>query len=717
MRLGCRCSGFVSLHRLCVMPEEKKMKNDTTALNGSWSASLRVQLDQTFDFAACEKIIPMLAAVGYRWLYLSPIWSAVPGSTHFYNVIDHNSISDELGGEDAFRRMVATLKRHGMHLLADFVPNHGAAHPDNNLWTYRRDAFFDTEPGTGVYRRFWDFGEMAALRQELPHVFRQTHRKLLSLVRQGLVEAIRIDHPEGLADPYDYARRLKQAAPGCPIYFEKAHRPGTNVPPGMMTVGYEWWWDVERLMGSSDGRKKLIDFWQKLTGESRTFRQIATAKRREAARFNFRPDAQRLHRLLGIEEVSEDDIVRALACFFDRTYIDLKSRWVTPRDRRQIERARMHKRLKAVLLLEEAGHDDFVSEFQAVLIGVCGRGEHAARFLYTPVLSRCEHGCEPDPEGLSVKQFHLRNRQRAVKYSRGLLAGSTHDSYRSQDCRSMLDALSYFADEWATSVVTWRSLNAALRVGDAAGLSVADEMFIYQTLLSAEGIGPDRLVPYVIKSCREGGLTCNWSDGDKPYPADDSYRRWGVQNLSGYERGIEQFIHGLFGADHPFMSSFRQIEKLIKPAGRQFALAALVLRLTAPGMADVYQGDDLWLHNLLDPDNRRCVDWQSRQEMFAHLQAGAPPTLENVKLWIIWKVLQLRLAHQRSFMGRDSYSPVNTGDEAVVAYRRGSNIQVWVSLAPDHTFSGPGGDWHNLLEPLNDIQELGGKPFAAVYVR
>lgn len=688
-------------------------------LDGGWSASIRIQLSAEFDLDQVRAIVPLLGRIGFRWLYLSPVWKAVPGSTHFYDVIDSNTVSPVLGGEDKFLHLAATAKLHGMNIILDFVPNHMAAHEDNKLWTEQRERYFDIEPATGVYRRFWDFGSMAALAMDKLLVYETIHEKLMHLYSKGYIQGVRIDHPEGLSNMYGYCRWLRESFDELPtIYIEKAHRPGRNIPAGINTVGMEWWWDMERLLGSTSGRRRLVRFWKKETGIEKNFDEIAGATIRDAAAHNFRQDAERLHRMLGDPSVSVDDMVFALGSFRDRIYPDFARRTVPLRDRKAIEAAHMHPAIaRALLMRDEPRHDDFVAEFASLLVGVCGRGEHIARFRYMPLPQRCEHGFEPSSVGLSVEKFHANNLKRLQRFRYGMLAGSTHDGYRSFDARCMLDALSLFAGEWEEMVASFREINQCLRVGDAQSLALTDELSIYQALLSCPGISADRLTAYIIKAAREGWVTANWFGDDKEFDAPGSYHRWGITRMSRYERGIEEFIKGLFDQEHGFMSKFSAFAQRVAPVGRMFSLATLVLRLTSPGMADVYNGEDLWYYRLLDPDNRDLHDWDLRQRIIDGFERGAKPTLETVKLWILWKVLKLRLDRQGSFMDDGSYTPLCTGDDDVVAYQRGNDVQVWVSLNPRRTFQGPGHGWTNILADGQSVAGLPGQLFAAVYVR
>ncbi len=179
-------------------------------------ATYRLQLGTDLDLRAARELLPYLDDLGISHVYLSPVWQARAGSTHGYDVIDPAAISRELGGEDELRALSSEARERGMGLILDVVPNHMAADDTNAYWADLglRRKFFDVDEETGRWRRFFDVDELAGVRQEDPEVFEATHRLALALVREGVVDGLRIDHPDGLADPAGYLERLADAGAG-----------------------------------------------------------------------------------------------------------------------------------------------------------------------------------------------------------------------------------------------------------------------------------------------------------------------------------------------------------------------------------------------------------------------------------------------------------------------------------------------------------------------
>src|SRR5919204_160476 len=259
-------------------------------------ATYRLQLGGDFGFAAARTLVPYLASLGVSHLYLPPSFEARPGSTHGYDVVDPGRISSALGGEEEFRALAASARSHGLGIVLDIVPNHMAADEANRYWADERlrSKFFDIDPSTGRHRRFFDIDHLAGVRQEDPEVFEKTHRLALSLVRDGLVDGLRVDHPDGLADPAEYLSRLRSGG-ASHVWVEKILDPGERLRdwPVAGTVGYEFLNDVCALFVDPAAEDSLTSLWEEVSGDPRPFGEEAYEAKLEQARGTFRPEVER----------------------------------------------------------------------------------------------------------------------------------------------------------------------------------------------------------------------------------------------------------------------------------------------------------------------------------------------------------------------------------------------------------------------------------------
>jgi (1->4)-alpha-D-glucan 1-alpha-D-glucosylmutase len=330
-------------------------------------ATYRLQLTSEFGFAAARRVVPYLRGLGVSHLYLSPSLQARSGSTHGYDVVDPRKISEELGGEAEFRALCAA----GLEVVLDVVPNHMATSDENPFWRdpALREKFFDWDPETGWHRRFFDIGELAGVRQEDPDVFETTHAKLLELVRDGAVDGLRIDHPDGLADPRGYLERLRERGIAH-VWVEKILEPGERLRdwPTEGTTGYEFANDVTALFVDPRGEEPLTQLYAELTGETRPFAEIAHEAKLEQACTTFRPEFDRLRSLFDHPQLEE----AAAALHVYRTYVEPWTNRVADDDRAAL--ADFPEGLRRVLLLEERGHDEFVTRFQQTTPAVIATG-------------------------------------------------------------------------------------------------------------------------------------------------------------------------------------------------------------------------------------------------------------------------------------------------------------------------------------------------------
>jgi (1->4)-alpha-D-glucan 1-alpha-D-glucosylmutase len=607
----------------------------------------RLQLGPGLGFAQARALVPYLAELGVSHLYLPPSFQARKGSTHGYDVVDPTSISEELGGEAEFRALVAAARDAGLGIVLDIVPNHMATDDANRYWTdpELRARFFDIDGASGRHRRFFDIDDLAGVRQEDPEVFAETHRLALSLVRDGLVDGLRIDHPDGLADPAGYLRRLADAGVEH-VWVEKILSPELDPPVGEQlrdwpvdgTVGYEFLNDVCALLVDPGGEEPLTELYAELTGETRPFSEIAFEAKLEQARTTFRPEVERLNRICPVDGVER--LLASLPVY--RTYDGGRS----PEDRAVLEQAGLPD-------LYDGKPAEWVTRFQQTTPPVMAKGvEDTAFYRYCRLLALNDVGGDPGRFGIPVERFHAANRVRAERFPRNLLVTQTHDTKRSGDVRARIGALAGMASEWAEHVRRWVGINAPLK-GEAGAPDAVEEYLLYQTLVGAWPISAERLEAYLEKALREAKRNTTWVDQD-----------------TAWEGAVKAFARRVV-AHEPFLEDFRPFAERVAEAGHRSAMAQTLLKLTVPGVPDIYQGDELGSLSLVDPDNRRPVDWELRRTI---LDCGAGGSdRDREKLALIRRVLALRAERPGAFAG--AYEPLDAGPD-VCAFVRGGQVLV-----------------------------------------
>ena len=610
-------------------------------------ATYRLQLSPQLDFAAVGELVPYLRDLGISHLYLSPALQARSGSTHGYDVVDPTRVSDALGGEEGLRALAA----RGLGIVLDIVPNHMGTGEENRWWAdeARRAEVFDYDPADGWYRRFFDIDDLAAVRVEREEVFALVHDKVLELVRDGVLDGLRVDHPDGLADPAGYLRRLRDAGAER-VWVEKILHPPEPLRdwPVEGTVGYEFLNDAAALYVDPSGESALAS----LPSADRPFAEVALEAQREQATTTFAREVARLRSLLDVDGI--EDALSSLPVY--RTYVEPWSERVDDLDRSAIASAGIEGEIAEALLLERSGPDveEFVVRFQQTSPPVTAKGvEDTAFYRHLRLLALNEVGGDPSRFGLSVDAFHAANAARFARFPRGLLVTQTHDTKRSGDVRARIGALAGMAGEWRDAVARWRSLAAGLDPPDAHA-----QYLLLQTLVGAWPISVERLEAYLEKALREAKLRTSW-----------------VQQDAAYEESVKAHARTLL-AHRPFLADFEPFAARVAAEGERAALGQLLLKLTSPGVPDVYQGDELEALSLVDPDNRRPVDWAARRAALTHLQAGgAPRDAGERKLELIWRALDLRARRPEAFDERGSYEPVAAGP-GVCAFVRGGAVLV-----------------------------------------
>jgi (1->4)-alpha-D-glucan 1-alpha-D-glucosylmutase len=884
-------------------------------------ATYRLQFRREFGFAQAAAIADYLRELGVSHVYASPYLRARQGSTHGYDIVAHDELNPELGGQSAFAAMHLAFAAAGIGQILDFVPNHmGVGGADNPLWlevlewgpdspyagwfdidwepaakyltekllvpvlgdqygaaledgklelrfdadagefavwaydthklpispthyasilgnedaTLERigDAFTTlpewrpqverradelkrelaqivaTRPESAAtldvalrrlngagdstraeldaliqrqywrashfrvagddinYRRFFNINELAGLRIELPEVFDHAHRLVVKLLREGVIDGLRIDHIDGLLDPAQYLARLRELAlqvdgVSRPFYLvvEKILAHDESLPTEWQvegTTGYEFGNEMLRLLTDGRGAEPLTRVWGEFSGERASFEEtvrdakIYVMKNEMASELNvLARDAARVAR----QNPRTADFTRrilhralraAVACFpVYRTYLDSRGE-LSSADRRRIYAA-----LNAARQLErdlDPSVFDFLEhlltgalaaaprsgfsrsaalrcamKFQQYSGPVMAKGlEDTAFYRYNRLISHNEVGGDPRRLGEGIEEFHRSNLQRALTGPDGMLGTATHDTKRGEDVRMRLVTLAEIPDEWSTQVNRWRKMLAA----ESESLNAPSlEYLFYQTLLGSFPASPqgsldeyrERLQGAMIKAAREAR----------------QHTSWGRPNLE-FEGRFATLIDSAFKSRR-FLEVFRPFQQRVARAGAANSLVQTVLKLTAPGVPDVYQGTELWDLNLVDPDNRRAVDYPLRQRKLRELleawrrdpaealRAAQDAWQEGgIKMLVTTLLLRLRQSNPDLFAG--SYEPceVKGTKASIVSFaRRGSSAAIVVlckrfPLADDSAarvhvaLPAIPGEWRELFSgrPLSDGREL-----------
>ena len=610
----------------------------------------RIQLNRDLGFRAVrEVVLPYVRELGVSHLYLSPVMKARRGSEHGYDVVSPRRVSPELGGEQELRALLEATRETGLGTILDVVPNHMAtSEEENRYWRdpELRARFFDWDPESGWYRRFFDVDDLAGVRVEDPEVFEETHAKVLELVAEGLVEGLRVDHPDGLANPREYLQRLADRGVRH-VWVEKILEPGERLRddwPVEGTTGYEFANDATSLFVDPAGEEPLTELYAELTGERRTFAEVAHEAKLEVARTIFQPEFDRLRALVPLTELEE----AAADMHVYRTYCEPPAGATTP----------------------EA---EFVTRWQQTTGPVMAKGvEDTAFYRWFRLTALNEVGGNPDRFSLSPEEFHRAALERLERHPRTLLASQTHDTKRAGDVRARLAALAGMHEEWGRRVRRWRELTGGMDDPN-------EEYLLWQTLVGAWPIVPGRVERYLEKALREAKRNTNWLEPNEEH-----------------ERRVRQFVRNLYG-NQEFLADFEPFAARVARAGEHASLGALLLRLTSPGVPDLYQGDALWSLNLVDPDNRRPVNWA----VHAAALRETTPARRTLKMHLIKRVLRLRSERPGVFTG--SYEPLDAGPDRV-AYVRGGAIRIVVPLRPGD--SADGGDSDLLPEYDQELSVL-----------
>ena len=713
------------------------------------SSTYRLQVNPAFDLAMATSIVDYLARLGVGAVYTSPLLTATPGSTHGYDVVDPTVVSPALGGEPGRVSLMSAARRAGLGVVVDIVPNHMSTAAQNRWWwdvlrhgpASEYASYFDIDwsrgpillpvlgsssladvkvvddrlvyfehefplaPGTGdgsveevherqhyrlvwwrrgnaelTYRRFFDITTLAAVRVEDPTVFEATHGEVLRWVRAGDVTGLRVDHPDGLADPGAYARRLRAAAPEAWLVVEKILAADESLPaswPVDGTTGYDALREICGLFVDPAGESELTAL-----AEESDLHVVEERSRRLITRTSL---VAEMRRIAGLADVPADAVAEIMIAFpVYRSYLpEGLDHWVAAVDGAKRARPDLAGHLDTIDRAVRADpRGELATRIQQTSGMVVAKGvEDTAFYRWTPFVALNEVGGAPDRFGVTPAEFHVRAAARAAGWPATMTALSTHDTKRAEDVRARLAVLSELPDEWARTVTRWSATHGI----DEPSLN----LLAWQTVVGAWPISAQRLRDYLDKAAKEAKVRTSWVDHDEEFEA--AVHAWPERVIGELGDEIGAFV------------------ERIRDAGWSNSLGQKIVQLAGPGVPDVYQGTELFDLSLVDPDNRRPVDYGLRRELLARLEDGWLPDLDDTgaaKLHVVRQVLLLRRDRPDLFTG---YRPLTASGPAaahVVAFCRRPELAVVATRLPlslngwgDTVLALPGGPgaWRDLL--------------------
>jgi (1->4)-alpha-D-glucan 1-alpha-D-glucosylmutase len=565
------------------------------------------------------------------------------------------------------------------------------------------------------YRRFFDVNELAAVRVELPKVFDAIHRLLLDLVSTGAVTGLRIDHPDGLYLPDEYFDKLQQrCAKALGIALPKDGRAIYLIAEKILTgpetlrtdwrvhgtTGYDFANQLTQLLVDSSAEEAITKTFHRFIDHSVPFGHLLYAKKLQVMKLALANDVDLLGNML--DRISEQNrwyrdftlealsraVRETIACFpVYRTYL-APGQPVSKEDREIVERAisgakrrnagmdeSIFNYLLDVLLFRfppnldatgRAAHTHFVLKFQQTTGPVMAKGlEDTVFYIYNRLTALNEVGGEPQHFGLSVESFHQHNVDRQRNWPATLLATSTHDTKRSEDVRARIVAISEIPDLWRRSLQRWQVANHRWKrmINDLEAPDASEEYLLYQTLLSTWPMQPngepeavatpeyvERIQAYMDKALHEAKINTSW-----------------IQSNEEWDAAMRDFVGKILDASprNKFLPIFLPVAQEIARLGAINSLTQTLLKLTSPGVPDIYQGNEIWDYSLVDPDNRRPIDYNLRRQMLDGLTSATPDELMRawpdgrIKLFLTQRVLRFRRENADLFQ-RGEYLPLHT---------------------------------------------------------
>jgi (1->4)-alpha-D-glucan 1-alpha-D-glucosylmutase len=834
-------------------------------------STYRLQLHKGFTFDHAAAITGYLHDLGITHLYSSPYLQAAPGSMHGYDVVDHRTVNEELGGKPAHERFCQALSQAKLGQVLDIVPNHMSLGKENRYWwdvlengtSSRYASFFDIDwqpqeerlrdkvlvpilgdqygrvlqsggirvvragsafeveaagqtlpvaPTTlpsilaraaeyaksdtlsflsasfgrlpnpdfvdrrtvlarsrdkavlnrllerlcaeesGVceaidrslgdlnknldalddllnqqnyrlaywktadqqlgYRRFFDVNTLIGLRMEREYVFEETHALILDWLKTGVLDGVRVDHPDGLRDPLEYFQRLRQHAPDAWIIGEKILEPGEFLReswPIEGTSGYDFLNVALGLLIDPKGLEALTGIYIDFTGQPGAFPPIAHDKKIAVTQEALGSDVNRLTSLFveicegnrNQRDYTRAEIRRAIrevaSCFaIYRTYVIPARHEIATEDTHYLERAiecakanrqdidpGLFDFLFQVLTMQVAGRQEseFVLRFQQFTSPVMAKGvEDTAFYCYNLLTAMCEVGGDPSSSGIDIDAFHAYQEKMQATHPATMTTLSTHDTKRSDDVRARLTVLTEIPEEFSEAIARWSGMNAQFLTN---GLPDPNSLyFLYQTLIGAWPLDAERAKAYMHKAMREAKQQTSW-----------------VANNKDFEDALDGFIEAILKNEKFVADLEKTVVRVLMP-GRINSLAQTLLKCTSPGVPDLYQGSELWDLSLVDPDNRRPVDYDLRSRLLAEMKfMCAAQVMQRVddglpKLWTIRHALHLRRENPEWFSATAAYVPVSvTGKKSghALAYLRADSV---LTIVPRWSLK-LGGDWQD----------------------
>lgn len=742
-------------------------------------STYRLQLTPEFGFAAATAQLPYLAQLGADWIYLSPVLQSTSGSQHGYDVVDPTRVDEARGGREQFVRLCETAHELGMGVLVDIVPNHiGIGVPRENPWWWdvlqhgRESAyaeFFDIDwdagdgkllipivgdddmpdqPGDPIkhvtvdveagvlrywdlefplasrtntedvraahadqhyrlvhwrlgdhslnYRRFFTVTTLAGLRVECDEVWDAAHAEILSWVSEGLVDGLRIDHPDGLLDPAGYLAKLRERTGGIYVVVEKILEPGEHLPDWACegTTGYDALAATERLFVDADGVADLeqaaaalsardLDDWDTLVHHCK----------RAVADDALQAELRRVARELGDRNPQTLDALSEIAANFSvyRTYLPHGVGLLEQAARNAADwRADLAGEIERVLqLLRDPVHPAALRWQQTTGMIMAKAVEDRAFYRFSRLTSLNEVGGDPNYLATTVAEFHAAQLARLEHWPHTQTTLTTHDTKRSEDTRARIDVLSEMPDDWA------EALHELLEIQPIENPAFAN--LIWQAIVGAWPASRERLHNYATKAARESAEVTTWTAVDEEY-----------------EATVHAAVDAAF--DHPAARAIiTRLHEEITPHGYRNSLVMKAVQLLSPGVPDVYQGTELWDRSLVDPDNRRPVDWVARQAALNAIGQGARPALDETgatKLMIVTAALRLRRKLPERFTQYTPLTVTGTAQDHAVAFDRGG-IALVGAIRP--VGLAEGGGWHDTTVSLPEgrwVDQLTGREFS-----
>ena len=661
-----------------------------------------------FTFDDAIGVLDYLDDLGVSHLYLSPILTAAEGSTHGYDVTDPTSVSEALGGAAGLERLSAAAKARGMGLIVDIVPNHvGVDDPEQNPWwrdvlehgrgsTY--SSYFDIDwnldpegrivlpvlgsdddpppPGypadqshyrpigwrNGIcgYRRFFSITSLAGLRQEDRAVFDATHVEVRRWFTDGLVDGLRIDHPDGLSDPAGYLGWLRElVGPDAWVVIEKILAVDEPLDPSLPvagTTGYDALREIGGLFIDPGGAGPLTALFESTGVTYEHMPQLARRLKADAVTDTLGSELARLCRVIGSDDARLPDAVAALVSRIPVYRFDYPSlSGVLPTA--IAETAAAQPELAETLAIVAAALS--LSREVAVRFNqLCGAAtaksmEDCLFYRDARLVSLNEVGGEPEWFGVSVAEFHQRSATRARLWPHAMVALTTHDTKRGEDVRARIGVLSQVPSLWAEFVGKW--------VLETPPPDATTGLFLLQNIFGVwpvDGVVTNelraRLHAYTEKAIREAALRTTWNDPD-----------------TAFESAVHAWLDAVM--DGPVATELTSLVARLDEHARSDGLGQKLVALTAPGVPDVYQGTELWEDSLVDPDNRRPVDYRARREALA---ADSHP-----KMRVLTAALRLRRDRPDTFTD-GGYTPLLANGAAadhLIAFMRGGDVVTAVS--------------------------------------